>query len=215
MTNTRSNPQKVEPKIQTQTVRRESEEHSLESLDPMSGSSNRAKLHAQTQHGGVVSEREEGTPVQEDNLITFTPPPRSRGLQENMERQQPHEPKGQRTPRKRTCNSEWDLNQRHFNQSKPQEISHISPVEQANVYNTEEPSVSYLQLPTRKTTDNRLCSKCSNTGYWRRYCQATMWCRFCMSETHSMQACRKYTNFARDDPITSSRRTTPEQPPRM
>ena len=224
VTNMSSNSQKVEVKIQTQTVRRESEEHSLESRDPMSSSNNRANLLAQNQHqpqkervnqGGVVAEHEEGTPVQDDNLITFTPPPRPRGLQETMEKQQPQEPNEQRTPRERTHNNEWDLNQRHFDQSKPQELSHISPVEQVNVYNTEEPSVSYLQLPTRKATDNRLCSKCSNAGHWRRYCQARTWCRFCMSETHSTQACRKYTNFARNDPIASSRRTTPEQPPRV
>ena len=48
----------------------------------MSGLSNRAKPRAQTQQHGVLSEHEEGTPVQEDNLITFTPPPGSRGLQE-------------------------------------------------------------------------------------------------------------------------------------
>ena len=179
----------------------------------MSGLRNRIEQRThRTQQDGVVSEREEGTPREEDNLITFTPMAGSRGLQGNAQRQQPQEPKGQRTPRKRT--REWELNQRHFHQTKPQEISHISPVEQGNVYNTEEPSVSYLQLPTRKATDNRLCSKCGNTGHWRRYCQASTWCRFCTSETHSTQACRKYTNFARDDPIASSRRTTPEQPPR-
>ena len=88
-------------------------------------------------------------------------------------------------------------------------------MQQVNVYNTEEPSVLYLQLPTRRTTDSRLCSKCGNPGHWRKYCQATTWCQFCTSETHSTQACRKYTNFAKDDPITSSRRTAPEQPPRM
>ena len=208
VTNTSSNSQKVEPKIQTQAVRRESEEHSLDLPDLMSGSRNRTEQCTQMQQDGVVSEHEEGTPVEEDNLITFTPPPGSRGLQENAERQQPQEPKGQRTPRKKT--REWELNQRHFHQSKPQ-ISHISPVELANVYNTEEPSISYLQLPTRKTTDNRFCSKCGNTGHWRRYCQATTWCKFCTSETHSTQACRKYTNFARDDPIASSRRMTPDR----
>ena len=100
-------------------------------------------------------------------------------------------------------------------QSKPQEISHISPVEQVNVYNTEEPSVSYLQLPIRKTVDSRLCSKCGKPGHWRKNCQVTTWFRFRTSGTHSTQVCRKYTNFAKDDPIVSSRRTTPEHPPRM
>ena len=215
VTNTSANPHHVEPIKQTQTVRRESEEHSLESLNLTSGSEIRAKQNIQPQQDGVLLRREEDTPVQENNLITFTPLPGPGGSQGSRERQQTHEPKGQRTPRKRTHNGEWDLNQRHFNQNKPQEISHISPVEQVNVYNTEEPSVSYLQLPTRRTTDSRLCSKCSNPGHWRKYCQATTWCRFCTSETHSTQACRKYTNFAKDDPITSSRRTIPEQPPRM
>ena len=85
-------------------------------------------------------------------------------------------------------------------------------MDQVNIDNTEEPSVSYLQLPTRKATDNRLCLKCGDTGHWRRYCQVTMWCQFCMSETHSTQVCRRYANFVRDNPIASSRRTTPEQP---
>ena len=70
----------------------------------------------------------------------------------------------------------------------------------------------YLQFPTRKDTDNRLCSKCGDIGHWRRYCRATAWCRFCTSEMHSTQACRRYVNFVRDNPIASNRRTTPEQP---
>ena len=32
-----------------------------------------------------------------------------------------------------------------------------------------------------------------------------------MSETHATQACRRYANFIRDNPIASSRRTTPVQ----
>ena len=215
VTNTSLNSQHVEPITQVQAARSKSEEHSLESLNPTSGSGIRAKLSTQLQQDGVPLQHEEDTPAQENNVITFTPLPGPGGSQGSREGQQPHEPKGQRTPRRRrTCNGEWDLNQRHFNRSKPQEISHISPVEQANVYNTEEPSVSYLQLPTRRTTDSWLCSKCGNPGHWRKYCQATTWCRFCTSETHSTQACRKYTNFTKDDPIASSRRTTPEQPPR-
>ena len=161
----------------------------------------------------MVSECEEGTPVEEDNLITFTPTPGPRGLQEHTQRQQPQEPKRQRTPRKKTC--EWELNQRHFHQSKPQEISHISPVEQTNVYNIEEPSVSYLQIPIRKLLTTDSVQNAEKQGIGGDTAKQKMWCRFCMSETHSTQACRKYMSFARDDPITSSRRTTPEQPPRI
>ena len=58
------------------------------------------------------------------------------------------QPKRQRSPRKKK-NSEWTLNQRQFNHSKTQEISHILPGEQLNVFNGEE-SVSYLQLPVKK-----------------------------------------------------------------
>ena len=93
-------------------------------------------------------QHEEGIPVPENNLITFTPLPGPGGPQENRGGQPPHEPKGQRTPRRRkTHNGEWDLNQRHFNQNKPQEISYISPVEQVNIYNTEEPSYHTYNSP--------------------------------------------------------------------
>ena len=87
------------------------------------------------------------------------------------------EPKRQRIPRKRKLRSEWSLNQRQFDQNKQQEISHILLVDQVNIFNSEEPSMLYLQLPTRKTTDdNRLCSKCGDPGHWKQYCQATTWC---------------------------------------
>ena len=221
VTNTSPTSQKVEPKIQMQAVRGESEEHSLESLDPMSSSNNRTSLRTQNLHqlqeervnqGGVVAEREEGAPGQDNNLITFTPPPGQRSLQETTERQQQQKPKEQRTPKKKSRNNEWNLNQRQFDQNKPQELSHISPLDQANIYNTEESSMLYLQFPTRRDTDSRLCSKCGDIGHWRRYCWATTWCRFCMSETHSTQACRRYANFVRDNLIASSRRITPKQP---
>ena len=151
------------------------------------------------------------TPPHECNLITFTPPHRQEMVQEV--RREQLEPKRQRTPRKRKQRSEWSLNQRQFDQNKQQEISHILPVDQVNVFNSEEPSMSYLQLPTRKSADdNRLCSKCGDPGHWKQYCQATMWCRFCTSETHATRACRRYANFVRDNLIASSRRTTPKQP---
>ena len=85
---------------------------------------------------------------EEANLITFTP---------IMEQQVPtvqgatgiqEQPKRQRSPRKKK-NSEWTLNQRQFDHSKTQEISHILPGEQLNVFNGEE-SMSYLQLPVKR-----------------------------------------------------------------
>ena len=116
------------------------------------------------------------------------------------------QPKRQRSPRKKR-NSEWTLNQRQFDHSKTQEISHILPGEQLNVFNGEE-SVSYLQLPIKRKEENCFCSRCGEMGHGRRYCQVNTWCKFCITDTHATQACRKYEKFVKDNPIASSRRNT-------
>ena len=142
---------------------------------------------------------------EEANLITFTPiveqqvPPvqGATGVQE--------QPKRQRSPRKK--NSEWTLNQRQFDHSKTQEISHILPGEQLNVFNGEE-SVSYLQLPVKKKEENHFCTRCGKMGHGRHYCQVNTWCKFCITDTHATQACHKYEKFVKDNPIASSRRNT-------
>ena len=143
----------------------------------------------------------------EDDLITFTlfgeqQVPEVQGAEGNHEK-----PKRQRSPRKKK-KSEWTLNQRQFDQNKTQEISHISPKERLNVFNGEEPNVSYLQLPVKRREESRFCTRCSEMGHGKRYCQATTWCKFCTSNTHATQACRKYEKFVRDNPIVSSRRNT-------
>ena len=79
------------------------------------------------------------------------------------------------------------------------------------MFNGEEPSVLYLQLPVKKKEENCFCTRCGETGHWSDYCQATTWCKFCTSETHATQACRKYEKFVKDNPIASSRRNTPVQ----
>ena len=119
------------------------------------------------------------------------------------------QPKRQRSPRKKKS-SEWTLNQRQFDHSKTQEISHILPGEQLNVFNGEE-SVSYLQLPVKKKEENRFCTRCGIMGHGRRYCQVNTWCKFCITDTHATQACRRYEKFVKDNPIASSRRNTPIQ----
>ena len=48
-------------------------------------------------------------------------------------------------------------------------------------------------------------------GHGRRYCQANTWCKFCITDTHATQACCKYEKFVKNNPIASSRRTTPVQ----
>ena len=48
-------------------------------------------------------------------------------------------------------------------------------------------------------------------GHGRRYCQVNTWCKFCITDTHATQACRKYEKFVKDNPIASSRRNMPVQ----
>ena len=115
-------------------------------------------------------------------------------------------PKRQRSPQKKK-NSEWTLNQRQFDHSKNQEISHILPGEQLSVFNGEE-SVSYLQLPVKKNEENCFCTRCGEMGHGRRYCQVNTWCKFCITDT---QACCKYEKFVKNNLIALSRRNTPVQ----
>ena len=116
------------------------------------------------------------------------------------------QPKQQRSPQKKG-KSEWTLNQRQFDHSKNQEISHILPSGQLNVFNGGD-SMSYLQLPVKKKEENRFCTRCGEMGHGRRYCQVNTWCKFCNTDTHATQACRKYERFVKDNPIASSRRNT-------
>ena len=147
---------------------------------------------------------------QEDDLITFTPLGEQQVPQMQSTAGNQEQPKRQRSPRRKK-KSEWTLNQRQFEQNKMQEISHISPREHPNVLNGEEPSVSYLQLPVKRKEENRFCTRCGEMGHGRRYCQAATWCKFCTSDTHATQACRRYEKFIKDNPIASSRRNTPVQ----
>ena len=194
-------------------------EHSRESLDPMASIRN---LHIQQrQNRSSVQELNQTTPSaprtpriqvnqEEANLITFTPIVEQQVPQVQGAAGIQEQPKQQRSPRKKK-KSEWTLNQRQFDQNKTQEILHISPRERLNVFNGEEPSVSYLQLPVKRKEENRFCTRCSEMGHVKRYCQAATWCKFCTSETHATKACRRYEKFVRDNPIVSSRRNTPVQ----
>ena len=203
----------------TQGEPRKFQEHSRESPDPMASILN---LHIQQrQNRCSVQELNQTTPPapqtpripvsqQEANLITFIPigeqqVPQMQGTAGSQE-----QPKSQRSPRKKK-KSEWTLNQRQFDQSKTQEISHILPREHLNVFNGEEPSVSYLQLPVKRKEENRFCTRCGEMGHGRHYCQAATWCKFCTSDTHATQACWRYEKFVKDNPIASSRRNTPVQ----
>ena len=197
---------------------REFREHSRESLDPMESIRN---LHIQQrQNRGSTEELNQNTSAapqttrtqvnhEAANLITFSPVVEQQvpALQGAMGVQV--QPKRQRSPRKKK-GSEWTLNQKQFDHSKTQEISHILPGEQLNVFNGEE-SESYLQLPVKKKQENRFCTRCGEMGHGRRYCQVNTGCKFCITDTHATQVCRKYEKFVQDNPIASSRRNTPVQ----
>ena len=151
---------------------REFQEHSLDSLDPMASIHN---LHIQQrQNRGSTEELNQNTSSvpqttqtqvnqEEANLITFSPVVEQQvpalqgatGVQE--------QPKQQRSPQKKK-GSEWTLNQRQFDHSKTEEISHILPGEQLNMFHGEE-SVSYLQLPVKKKEDNCFCTRCGERGH--------------------------------------------------
>ena len=193
------------PKMTAQGKTREAREHSTDSLDPMVSIQN---LHIQQSkdclrnQSRVEPNTDENSSIHECNLITFTPPHGQTTPQGAIAAQS--ESMKQRTPRERKQRIEQRAVDQ-VDQNKSQEISRISPNNQLNIFNTEESSVSYLQLPIKRQ-EERKCLRCGELGHLRRNCQAKTWCKFCTLE---MQACRKYANFVRDNPITSSRRTTP------
>ena len=151
------------------------------------------------------------TPRQEPNLIIFTPSPGQNTAPQHIPERHISEPKKQRSPRSRRGRNEWQLNQGQFKQNRSQEISHILPQEpvvqeapQATslFIGEEEPSISYLQLPTRNRPqqmhkEGRLCTRCGEMRHTKCYCKASVWCKFCVTGTHSMKACRRYANFVR------------------
>ena len=64
------------------------------------------------------------TPPQGPNLIMFMPSPgQNVAAQQVPDRRS--EPKEKRSPRRRKTRSDWQLNQRQFEQNQSQEISHI------------------------------------------------------------------------------------------
>ena len=199
----------------TQGEPRKFREHSRESLDPMASIRN---LHIQQrQNQSSAQELNQTTPSaprtpriqvnqEEANLITFTPTVEQQVPSVQGETGIQEQPKRQRSPRKKK-NSEWTLNQRQFDPSKTQEISHILPGEQLNVFNGEE-SVLYLQLPVKKKEENRFCTRCGEIGHGRRYCQVNTWYKFCTSDTHATQACRKYEKFLKDNNSVKQKKHT-------
>ena len=67
----------------------------------------------------------------------------------------------------------------------------------------------YMNLPN--SIQNKTCGRCGLIGHIKKQCREDVYCKFCRNPSHSIKACRTYANFLRMDPMTSSRKNTPEK----
>ena len=67
----------------------------------------------------------------------------------------------------------------------------------------------YMNLPN--SIQNKICGRCGLVGHIKKQCREDVYRKFCRNPSHSIKACRTYANFMRMDPITSSRKNTPEK----
>ena len=67
----------------------------------------------------------------------------------------------------------------------------------------------YMNLPN--SIQNKTCGRCRLVGHIKKQCREDVYCKFCRNPSHSIKACRTYANFLRMDPMTSSRKNTPEK----
>ena len=74
-------------------------------------------------------------------------------------------------------------------------------------------NTSYMQFPQQNritTGDDRTCNRCGMQGHIRRQCQLQVaYCTFCNATSHTTGACRARAAFLRDNPVSSSRHTSP------
>ena len=74
-------------------------------------------------------------------------------------------------------------------------------------------NTSYMQFPQQNRIvagDDRICNRCGMQGHIRRQCQLQVaYCTFCNATSHTTGACRARAAFLRDNPVSSSRRTSP------
>ena len=66
-----------------------------------------------------------------------------------------------------------------------------------------------MNLPN--SIQNKMCGRCGLVGHIKKQCREEVYCKFCRNSSHSIRACRTYANFLRVDPVTSSRKNTPEK----
>ena len=87
---------------------------------------------------------------------------------------------------------------------KEQEVSHPDSYLQGR-HNT----TMYMNLPN--SIQNKTCGRCGLVGHIKKQCKEEVYCKFCRNSSHSIRACRTYANFLQVDPVTSSRKNTPEK----
>ena len=63
----------------------------------------------------------------------------------------------------------------------------------------------------KNSIQNKTCGRCGLVGHIKKQCREEVYCKFCRNSSHSIRACGTYANFLRVDPVTSSRKNTPEK----
>ena len=62
-----------------------------------------------------------------------------------------------------------------------------------------------------ETRDNMTCTRCGVRGHIRDFCSEIVFCNWCTRRSHNTAACRKYAEFVKKHPLSSSRRPSPER----
>ena len=62
-----------------------------------------------------------------------------------------------------------------------------------------------------ETRDNMTCTRCGVRGHIRDFCSEIVFCNWCTRRSHNTVACRKYAEFVKKHPLSSSRRPSPER----
>ena len=114
-------------------------------------------------------------------------------------------PKPQRQNRKQHQNKKYP--------TKQHEISRIqrkqSMIQQDSHFQGPHNNTTYMNLPN--SMQGKICGRCGIMGHIKRQCKEEVYCKFCRNPSHSTAACRTYANFLQSDPVTSSRKNTPEK----
>ena len=62
-----------------------------------------------------------------------------------------------------------------------------------------------------ETRDNMTCTRCGVRGHISDFCSERVFCNWCTRRSHNTVACRKYAEFVKKHPLSSSRRPSPDR----